>query len=176
MEFNSPVPTPAIPNISKTNSPRIWYLTTALLILLLALSLGWNIYSPRMKSSVNSPLIPSSSASNIFELQNAFITGEITEINGNRITITTKAGKGELRVADNVSISDLNENSATPSSDLKNIKTNKLANINAQVIKDEYQVTTISYIQQSIDLSKIPPVTTPPIPATVSASESAENR
>lgn len=170
MEFNIPSPP------SNSKNFRIWYFTTALLILFLAISLGWNIYSFRTNISGSRLDVPSSPASGIFEVQNAFITGEIIGINGNKIIITNKAGtKGELRIADNFSVSDLNENSATPSSDLKNIKTNKTANINAQVIKDEYQITSITYIQDTIDLSKIPPIP-PPSSSPAVASESASER
>jgi hypothetical protein len=136
METNTtPNPIP----MQRSSHSRMLYAFITLLLFLLVLSVGWNIYSFLKKKDVPDLPVPQSSASDLFEIQNALVTGEITEVNGTTITITTQIGKkGSLPLAENVTISDLNEFSATPSSDVKSIKKNKTANGNAQVIKGEY--------------------------------------
>lgn len=85
-------------------------------------------------------------ANELFKSQNAIIEGQINSVSGKKLFITNRKGvKGSVELSDSVSINDLDNPLSAPSSDLKNIKTNKDASIYLNMINGSYLVTNISY-------------------------------
>jgi hypothetical protein len=96
--------------------------------------------------------------------QSAIITGQITEVEGRRITIRNLENKsGILQLADPVYINDSSrtQRTASASTDIKDIPLNQSVIVNASALNGEYSVTSITILPATSTLSSPPPFTTP---------------
>jgi hypothetical protein len=166
------------PPIVNQVSPRPHYLPTIIIILLAVLlfaSLGWNVYNltknPAPALPAAQPQAPEeSSSSSLFNIQTASITGKITAVNGNRLTVVNNQDvTGDVDLGETITIRDLQNPTASPSSDLKSIKPDQDAIIHLEFKDGKYIVTLINYLASP---SIVP---APPNPATPGGTQSPRN-
>jgi hypothetical protein len=171
---------------SKPNLKR--YLIIIVLVILLTISTGWNLYSAnglRIMGTKAPQSNPPEGDSSLFDNQSANFTGKITAVNGNKLTVKNNRDiTGEITVASSPTIFRFSNLPASPSSDLKTIETNKDVAINLQVKDGRYVAVSISYISapppvspenivRPSGLPSFPPV--PPSPSPVSSAKLKNN-
>jgi hypothetical protein len=161
------------PSINQTSQKtnRTWVIVSLILAVLLAASLGWNIYNLN-----KSPLPPASPLSkspepSLFEHQTATINGKILTVNGNLLKIRNLQGvEGEVILSENVGIHDFTDPTASASAGINKVKTNKDAIVNLEVMDSKYVVTFINYLLPVPAVAKLPAT---PFAATSSATTSS---
>lgn len=134
-------------------------LLVAILVVLAALG-GYAVGNKGGLNLRNNSTVPgTSSQAGFFDSQNANVQGQVTKIDGNKVTI--KNVKGETQVftaADQVFITKFNGNTpASPSADLKTVELNKNVIISLMAKNGDYQIVSISQTPPA-------PTTTPPAP------------
>lgn len=139
-----------------------WYVIIFTLLVLLAVSVFWTFLkaSPfgKPENSLSQPLDNSS----LYDSQNAIFTGKITKVDGEKIWLENKRGvTGEAVLAQNFTFMDMSDGAiATPSSDIKKIPLNKEAIISFNVVGDQYQAVSISFLPELevITTNQAPPM------------------
>jgi len=144
------------------------YLAILVLVVLLVLSLGWNIFSSMKKEGssltggVKPPTVTNTS---LFDSQNATFMGKVTAVEGNKLTVESNKGvKGEIMANENLIVLDPSNPIATPSSDLKKLQLNKDVIISLMIKDNQYIATALNYVipLPSFDPSKPPPLPSAP--------------
>lgn len=85
----------------------------------------------------------------LFETQTAMITGTVTALNGNVLTITDQKNQSEQFTASNRMLTfklSLTGPSASPSADLKSVDLNKPAIFTLEKSADQYEVVSIRFL------------------------------
>jgi hypothetical protein len=146
-------------------SNRRFYIVIFILAVLLILSLGWNALmmirqNPFTVTSLGKVGV---SPSSFFDFNNVGVTGKITAVNGNKLSVTNKRNvTGEVVLSDSVSISNFSNSGATPPSTNPNdLVLDKEASILLQVENGEYRAHSITY---SVPVTNDPTASAAPLP------------
>ncbi len=157
------------------------YLLFGIIILLLLLILGSAVFL--LSSQGKLSVFGGNKVGNFFDMQNASSEGKITKVSGELITIENLRKESmTFRVSKSLTITDPGGNSTGAASGPvdptlnKTPQVGKRAFINYQFVGGEYQISSISYLPDSVAPAAVPtpnasgPVVTPP---KISASEAA---
>lgn len=139
--------------VLKPKSNLAFYITIAILTLLLLPSIGFNIkglINPRVKTILQqtNPNKPNS----LFTSQTANIQGKITGTNGSILTIENTAGvTGEIALAQDFTILELGSNpTAAPKKDIGDIKLNQEALLELKPNGGRFEVIIITFIPEAM--------------------------
>ncbi len=135
-----------------------------LVIILLILAFAAGFFSG--KNIANNPQMASKQAgstkapqpNSIFKMQQAFIQGTITKVDGQIVTVKNDQGvSSAFPASKRISIyqSSPNSKQSTASSDLKIISIGIPALVSLELVNGEYQITSISYTSSAIERGKI---------------------
>lgn len=128
------------------------YIIIIAVLTLVLISLSALLYLNKNNLNVGNfqtPKPPSNANPQLFDSQTANLTGKITKINGDKITLENRSGvKGEFKLAQNFLVSDLSGRSLRPAkTEVEKIELNKEAMITLSVVDNEYFVTAIIFTQ-----------------------------
>ena len=143
---------------------RTKYLTALILIALFAVGGFFVGKTVSQNQSLTQSKTGSAKQNSIFSSQTATIQGEITNVNGPKISIKNNNGQtGDFSLSQRAVIYQFKpgSNTASASSDVKTIETGKKVVVVLQLNDDKYEIVSISYIQQRPASSASPSPSSP---------------
>ena len=138
---------------------------TLILGIVISLVIGFlvgNASSGTYKNGISMPSLQSGNP--IFTTQSATVQGKINKVEGNKITVTNLSGnQGEFELSEMTVINKIVTNSnklntATSSTDLSTLETDKDVSLILQLKDGKYVVLSVNYTPPALPLPSLPPI------------------